>query len=539
MTDEPKAKRVPRISKETHAYRTELTPVAFLRRSAYVFPDKVAVVHGDRRYTYRQFEARANRLASGLRALGLGKLDRVAIIAPNTPAMLEAHFGVPAAGMALVPINTRLNGDEIGYILQHSGARVLLVDHELESVVKPLPLNGVKVIRIDDTGDPGDPYEDFLAAHSPEPCEPWIEDEMETISINYTSGTTGRPKGVMIHHRGAYLNAVGEMIETGATFETTYLWTLPMFHCNGWCFTWGVTAMSGTHVCLRRVEPSRIWDLIDKEGITHYCGAPTVQIGIVNDPKAHTLSRTVTATVAGAPPSPTLLGKMKELGFRPVHVYGLTETYGPHTVGAWHSEWDARAMDEQARLAARQGQGYVLFDLVRVVDNEMNDVPMDGETLGEVVMRGNNVMKGYFEQPDATADAFRGGWFHSGDIAVWHPDGYIELRDRKKDIIISGGENISTIEVEQAVAKHPAVMECAVVAVPDEKWGERPKAFVTLKPGQQATEGEIIEFCRQHIAHFKCPAAVAFGDLPKTSTGKVQKFVLRDREWAGRAKRIN
>src|SRR5438093_195364 len=427
------AKRVLRISRETQPYRTELTPVSFLRRSAYVFPDKIAVVHGDRRYTYRQFEERANRLASGLRAAGLRHLDRVAFICPNTPAMLEAHFGVPAAGLVLVPINTRLNSDEIGYILKHSGAKFVFVDHELEGLVKPLDLAGVRVIRVDDTGAAGDPYEDFLAAASPEPGEPWIEDEMETLSINYTSGTTGRPKGVMIHHRGGYLNAVGELLETGLSFDSTYLWTLPMFHCNGWCFTWGVTA----------------------------------------------------------------------------------------------------------KKAARQGQGYVVFDLVRVVDDTMQDVPMDGETLGEVVMRGNNVMKGYFEQPDASAEAFRGGWFHSGDIAVWHPDGYIELRDRKKDIIISGGENISTIEVEQAVARHPAVMECAVVAVPDEKWGERPKAFVTLKPGMKATEAEVIEFCRQHIAHFKCPAAVEFGDLPKTSTGKVQKFVLRDKEWKGRAKRIN
>ena len=533
------AKRVLRISKETQPYRTELTPVSFLRRSAYVFPDKIAVVHGDRRYTYRQFEERANRLASGLRAAGLRHLDRVAFVCPNTPAMLEAHFGVPAAGLVLVPINTRLSSDEIGYILKHSGARFVFVDHELEGLVKPLDLTGVRVIRVDDTGAAGDPYEDFLAAASPEPCEPWIEDEMETVSINYTSGTTGRPKGVMIHHRGAYLNAIGEMLETGLSFDSTYLWTLPMFHCNGWCFTWGVTAMGATHVCLRRVESSRIWDLIDTESITHYCGAPTVQIGIVNDPKAHRLPRTVTCAVAGAPPSPTLLAKLKELGFRPVHVYGLTETYGPHTVCAWHADWDRLPADEMAKRAARQGQGYVLFDLVRVVDDTMRDVAMDGETLGEVVMRGNNVMKGYFEQPDASAEAFRGGWFHSGDIAVWHPDGYIELRDRKKDIIISGGENISTIEVEQAVARHPAVMECAVVAVPDDKWGERPKAFVTLKPGMQATEGEVIEFCRQHIAHFKCPAAVEFGDLPKTSTGKVQKFVLRDKEWKGRAKRIN
>jgi fatty-acyl-CoA synthase len=532
-------KRVLRISKETHPYRTELTPVSFLRRSAYVFPDKTAVVHGGRRYTYRQFEERANRLASGLRGLGLRHLDRVAAVLPNIPAMLDLHFGVPAAGLVIVPINTRLGSDEIGYILEHSGARVLFVDQEFEPLVKPLDLTRLTVIRVDDTGAAGDPYEDFLAAQSPEPCEPWIEDEMETLSINYTSGTTGRPKGVMIHHRGGYLNAMGEMVETGLSFDSRYLWTLPMFHCNGWCFTWGVTAMSGTHVCLRRVDPARIWELIDAEGITHYCGAPTVQIGIVNAPQAHRLAGPVTCAVAGAPPSPTLLARLKELGFRPVHVYGLTETYGPHTVCAWHPQWDALPPEEMARKAARQGQGYVMFDLVRVVDDRMNDVPMDGETLGEVVMRGNNVMKGYFEQPEASAEAFRGGWFHSGDLAVWHADGYIELRDRKKDIIISGGENISTIEVEQAVARHPAVLECAVVAVPDAKWGERPKAFVTLKPGMKATEQEVIEFCRGHIAHFKCPAFVEFGDLPKTSTGKVQKFVLRDREWKGQAKRIN
>jgi fatty-acyl-CoA synthase len=539
MAASQQVKRVLRVSKEAQPYRTELTPVAFLRRSAYVFPDAIAVVHGTRRYTYRQLEERANRLASGLRAAGLRHLDRVAFICPNTPAMLEAHYGVPAAGLVLVPINTRLNSDEIAYILEHSGARFVFVDHELENLVKPLDLTGVRVIRVDDTGAPGDPYEDFLAAASPAPCEPWIEDEYETISINYTSGTTGRPKGVMLHHRGAYLNALGEILETGMTFDAKYLWTLPMFHCNGWCFTWSVTAVGGTHVCLRKVESSRIWDLIDQEGITHYCGAPTVQIGIVNDPKAHKLTRPVTCAVAGAPPSPTLLGRLKELGFRPVHVYGLTETYGPHTVCAWNVEWDVLPAEEMAKKAARQGQGYVVADLVRVVDDTMNDVPMDAQTLGEVVMRGNNVMKGYFEQPEASAEAFRGGWFHSGDLAVWHPDGYIELRDRKKDIIISGGENISTIEVEQAVVRHPAVLECAVVAIPDEKWGERPKAFVTLRPGMTATAAEIIEFCRTHIAHFKCPAAIEFGDLPKTSTGKVQKFVLRDREWKSKERRIN
>ena len=522
-----------------HVYRTELTPVSFLQRNAYVFPDKTAVIHGSRRYSYRQLEERVNRLASSLRKAGLKKHDRVAFICPNIPAMLEAHYGVPLAGGILVAVNIRLSSDEIGYILKHSGSSFLFVDYEFEPVVKPLDLTGITVVRVDDTGAPGDPYEDFLASGSPAAVPSVLEDEEETIAINYTSGTTGRPKGVMYSHRGTWVNAMGEVVETGMSFDTKYLWTLPMFHCNGWCFTWAVTAVAGTHVCLRRVEPGRIWDLFEAEGITHYCGAPTVQIGVVNDPKAHRLPRQITVTVAGAPPSPTLLGKLKELNFHPVHVYGLTETYGPHTVCAWHKEWDNLPAEEQASLAARQGQGYALFDLVRVVDPEMNDVPRDGETLGEVIMVGNNCAKGYFEQPEATAEAFRGGWFHSGDIGVWHPNGYIELRDRKKDIIISGGENISTIEVEQCVARHPAVMECAVVAISDEKWGERPKAFVTLKPGQQATEPEIIAFCKQHIAGFKAPAAVEFGDLPKTSTGKIQKFVLRDREWKGREKRIN
>ncbi|MET0851619.1 MAG: AMP-binding protein, partial [Candidatus Rokuibacteriota bacterium] len=401
--------------------RTELTPLAFLDRSADVFADKVAVVHGARRYTYRDLAARVNRLASSLRRAGLAKGDRVAFLCPNIPAMLESHYGVPLAGGILVAINTRLSSDEIGYILGHSGARFLFVDAELEPLVKPLDLSGLRVVRVDDTGAPGDPYEDFLAQGSPEPVPSCLEDEEETISINYTSGTTGRPKGVMYTYRGAYLNALGEVIETGMTFSTRYLWTLPMFHCNGWCFTWGVTSVAGTHVCLRRVDPARVWELLDGEGITHYNGAPTVQIGVVNHPSAHRLERQVTVTVAGAPPSPTLLGRLRELNFRPVHVYGLTETYGPHTVCEWQAEWDALPADEQARRAARQGQGYLNFDLARVVDGEMNDVTRDAETLGEVCMRGNNVMKGYFEQPDATTEAFRGGWFHSGDIAVWHP----------------------------------------------------------------------------------------------------------------------
>jgi fatty-acyl-CoA synthase len=320
---------------------------------------------------------------------------------------------------------------------------------------------------------------------------------------------------------------------------SVYLWTLPMFHCNGWCFTWGVTAVGATHVCLRKVDPDVIWDLFDTQGVTHYNGAPTVQIFLVNSPKAHRLDRQITVTVAAAPPSPTLLAQLKTLNIHPIHVYGLTETYGPHTICEWHAEWDQLADAEQARFLSRQGQNNVTADPVRVVDTEMHDVPRDAETMGEVIMRGNNVMKGYYENPTATAKAFEGGWFHSGDVGVWHPDGYIELRDRAKDIIISGGENISTIEVEQAVAQHPAVMECAVVAIPDETWGERPKAFVVLKPGKTATEQEIIAFCRERLAHFKCPAAVEFGDLPKTSTGKVQKYVLRNKEWSGRQKLIN
>jgi len=527
------------MSHQDKVYRTDLTPVSFLRRSAYIYPDKIAVVHGDRRYSYREFEERVNRLASRLRADGLQKHDRVAFLCPNIPPMLEAHFGVPAAGGVLVAINTRLSSQEIDYILHHSGATFLFVDAELEPLVVPLDLAGIKVVRIDDTATPDDPYEQYLAAGTPKLVESWLEDEEELLSINYTSGTTGRPKGVMYTYRGAYLNALAQVAEPAMTPHSVYLWTLPMFHCNGWCFPWGIAAIGATSVCLRKFEPARVWDLFDAEGVTHYCGAPTVQLGLISDPKAHRLDRPVTVLVAAAPPSPTLLAALRERNLHPIHVYGLTETYGPITICAWHRAWDDLPLDRQARLNARQGQGNITSDLVRVVDADSNDVPRDGETMGEVVMRGNIVMKGYYNQPDATADAFRGGWFHSGDLGVWHGDGYIELRDRKKDIIISGGENISTIEVEQTVAKHPAVLECAVVAIPDEKWGERPKAFVTLKPGMNATEQEIIAFCREQIAHYKCPTAVEFMELPKTSTGKVQKFVLRDREWSGREKRIN
>jgi fatty-acyl-CoA synthase len=352
-------------------------------------------------------------------------------------------------------------------------------------------------------------------------------------------GTTGGPKGVVYTHRGAYLNALADVIELGMGYHSVYLWTVPMFHCNGWCFPWATTAIAGTHVCLRRVDLDLVWDLFDRAGVTHCCAAPTVHIGLVNHTKAHRMARPVTLAVGGAPPSPTLLARFRELNLHPVHVYGLTETYAPITTGVWQRAWEELPADEQARRRARQGQGHVTSDLVRVVDDQMRDVPRDGRTMGEVVMRGNIVMKEYFGQPEATASAFRGGWFHSGDLAVMHPDGCIELRDRKKDIIISGGENISTIEVEQAVVRHPAVLECAVVAIPDHRWGERPKAFVALKPGHAATAEELIAFCRDRLAHFKCPAAVEFGELPKTSTGKVQKYVLREREWAGYDKRIH
>jgi fatty-acyl-CoA synthase len=520
-------------------YRTELTPVSFLDRSVLVFPEKVAVVHGDRKYTYREFGERVNRLASHLRATGMQKHDRVAFLSPNTPALLEAHFAVPAAGGILVAINTRLNAQEINFILKHSGSRYLFVDAELESLVASLDLEGLFKVRIDDTALPEDPYERFLADGSPARPPSWLEDEDEDIALNYTSGTTGNPKGVVSTHRGAYLSTLAEVIETGLDRSSVFLWTLPMFHCNGWSFTWAVTAVGGTHVCLRKVEPSLVWDLFEKEGVTHYNGAPTVQIFLVNHPKAHRVEKQITVTVAGAPPSPTLLAQMHALNLRPIHVYGLTETYGPCTVCTWQEAWDALSSQEQAQLLARQGQGFVTAEQVRVVDEQMNDVPWNGETLGEVVMRGNILMKGYYNNQEATEAAFKGGWFHSGDIAVWHPDGYIELRDRKKDVIISGGENISTIEVEQAVAQHPAVMECAVVAMPDEQWGERPKAFVTFKPSQSATAADIIAFCRERIAHFKCPVAIEFGELPKTSTGKVQKYLLREKEWKGREKRIN
>ena len=522
----------------TGVSRTELNPVSFLYRSVAVHPERVAVVHLDRRYSYRELGERVNRLASALRQHGLEPTDRVAALCPNIPALLELLHGVPAAGGVLVALNTRLGPLEIRNMLEHSGARMLFVDAELESLVAEPPA-GVEIVRVDDDGQSTDPYEQLLAEGDPAGVPSLLLDEEQPISINYTSGTTGQPKGVVYTFRGAYLNSLGQVIEAELGHHPVYLWTLPMFHCNGWCFPWAVTAAGGTHVCLRQVDSELVWRLFEDEGITHYNASPTVQTALVNHPHAARLERQITTLVAGAPPSPTLLERLEEFNIRSVHVYGLTETYGPNTLCVYHDGWNELPAEERARLLARQGQQYTTADAIRVVDEQMQDVPRDGTTIGEVVMRGNTVMTGYFANEEATQEAFEGGRFHSGDLAVWHPDGAIELRDRQKDVIISGGENISSIEIEQAIVAHEAVLECAVVAVPHERWGERPKAFVTLKEGAVASQEEIIAFCRERLAHFKCPDEVAFGLLPKTATGKVEKFVLREPEWAGHEHRIN
>jgi fatty-acyl-CoA synthase len=519
---------------------TELTPLAFLDRSARVFPEKVAIVYNDRRVTYREFASEATRLGNALRASGIQPGDRVAYLMPNIPEMLIAHFGVGLASAVLVAINTRLAAPEVRHICNHSGAKVLVVDAGLHPIVAPvvgeLETVGEIVTVVDPaSGAQPDPavgglgYGDFLARGSDEPL-PWtVPDERGPISINYTSGTTGNPKGVVYHHRGAYLNALGEVIHSHHSPDSIYLWTLPMFHCNGWCTTWGVTAIGGTHVCLRAVDPEEIWRLIDAEAITHLNAAPTVLVSIANSPNAHDLAGGLVVTTAGAPPSPTVISSIQGFGATIVHMYGLTETYGPCTVCERQSDWAAKEPDQVARLMARQGVGFVVSDNIRVVDEQMNDVPRDGITMGEVVMRGNSVMTGYFDNPEATADAFRGGWFHSGDLGVMHSDGYIELRDRAKDIIISGGENISTIEVEAALDSHPAVLEVGVVGVPDEKWGERPKAYVVLRAGLTATADELRLHVRAQLAGYKVPDTVeVLETLPKTSTGKIQKFALRD-----------
>jgi fatty-acyl-CoA synthase len=502
---------------------TRLTPLAFLERSAAAFPERTAVVDGERRFTWAQFRERVRRLAVALQESGIEKGDRVAFLAPNATELLEAHYGVPAAGAVLVAINTRLKTEEVRYILEHSGSRLVAVDPALGHLVEGAPVEGVLVTRA--AGE----YEALLERAGEGEPEDRLESEDDTISINYTSGTTGRPKGVMYTYRGAYLNALAEVVHARLDSRSVYLWTLPMFHCNGWCFTWGVTAVGATHVCLPKPEPAEVWRLIEAERVTHLNGAPTVLVMLISDPAAHPLERPVLVTTAAAPPPPAVLERTAALGFDIHHVYGLTETYGPITICEWNPDWDGLGAEEQARVLARQGLNMVTADPVRVVDSEMNDVPANAATMGEVVMRGNNVMKGYFRDERATAEAFRGGWFHSGDLGVMHPDGYIELRDRAKDIIISGGENISTIEVERALVRHPDVLEAAVVAIPDEKWGERPKGFVTLRPGATLSEAELIAFSRETLPGFKAPSEIDFCELPKTSTGKIKKFELRER----------
>jgi len=526
-----------------------LSPIGFLLRSAAVYPARVAVVHAGRRYTWREALDRCRRLASALAARSVGRGDTVALMAPNIPEAFEAHFGVPMAGAVLNALNIRLDPDTVAFILRHGEAKVLITDTEFAPVIgKALTQldHEPVVIDIADASGPGGKrvgemdYETFLATGDPAFPEVTPEDEWEAIALNYTSGTTGNPKGVVYHHRGAYLNALGNVLVWGMRQHPVYLWTLPMFHCNGWCFPWTITAMAGTHVCLRRVEAAAIYEAIAREGVTHLCGAPVVMNMLLNfDPRAvpgieRSLDRPIEMMTAGAPPPAAVIEGMEGLGFHITHVYGLTEVYGPAVVCAWHDEWDALPAADRARLKARQGVTYPVLEDLTVADPvTLAPVTPDGATMGEVLLRGNIVMKGYLKNPHATEEAFAGGWFHSGDLGVMHPNGYIELKDRSKDIIISGGENISTIEVEDVLYRHPCVLEAAVVARPDQMWGETPCAFVALKPEAAATADEIIAFCREHLARFKVPRFVIFGPLPKTSTGKIQKFVLRERAKAG------
>jgi fatty-acyl-CoA synthase len=516
-----------------------LSPISFLSRTAGVFPDRTALIHGDRRVSWREAFARCRRLASALERLGIGPGETVAAMLPNTPPMWEAHMGVPAAGAVLNPLNVRLDAQTIAFILQHGGAKALITDRaHSETIAQALSQLAHKphLIEVDDplaeVGEllGGIDYEAFLASGDPDhPWQPPV-DEWQALSLNYTSGTTGNPKGVVYHHRGAYLNAIGNTMVWDMAHHPVYLWTLPMFHCNGWCFPWTVTAMGGTHVCLRKVEASAIYQAIAEHGVTHLCGAPIVMQMLLAMPAAELpqLDRTVEFMTAAAPPPASVLAAMAERGFRVTHVYGLTEVYGPAVVCAWQDDWDGLAADERARVQARQGVNYPVLEGLMVADPEsLEPVTRDGRTMGEVFMRGNIVMRGYLKNPEASEKAFAGGWFHTGDLGVWHADGYIELKDRAKDIIISGGENISSIEVEDVLYRHPAVALAAVVAKADETWGETPCAFIELKPGAEATSEEIIAFCRDNMAHFKVPRFVVFGAIPKTSTGKVQKFRLR------------
>ncbi|MCE7982086.1 MAG: acyl-CoA synthetase [Caldilinea sp. CFX5] len=525
---------------KTPANYVPISPLTFIERAAAVFPQRTSIVHGEQRYTWAQTYERCCRLASALAQRGIGLGDTVSIMGFNTPQMYEAHFGVPMTGAVLHSINTRLDAPSIAFQLQHCESKILLTDTEASKTIRDALAqlaNPPLVIDIDDPfSDGGDrlgvmDYEELLAGGDPNFAWQLPADEWQAITLNYTSGTTGNPKGVVYHHRGAYLNAVSNIMAWGMGKHPVYLWTLPMFHCNGWCFPCTLAAVVGTSVCLRKVRPDWIYDLIAKEGVTHYCGAPTVHYMLVNasDELRAKKQQRVQGMIAAAPPPAAVLQKMAENDFEVTHVYGLTETYGPATLCEWHGDWNMLPMEEQARMKARQGVRYHMLEEVAVLDPQtMQPVPADGETLGEVMFRGNIVMMGYLKNPSATEKAFENGWFHSGDLGVMHPDGYIELKDRAKDIIISGGENISTIEVENVLYRHPAILEAAVVARPDDKWGETPCAFVTLRDGATATAEEIIEFCRNNIAHYKAPKTVVFGGLPKTSTGKVQKFVLRE-----------
>jgi fatty-acyl-CoA synthase len=530
------------VALERHAANyVPLSPLGFIERSAAVFPDRLAVVHGSRRYSWAETYARCRRLAGALRRRGIGTNDTVAVMAPNVPELLEAHFGVPMAGAVLNALNIRLDAETIAFILRHGEAKLLITDREFAAVIeKALSLLERKpaVIDIDDAlAPPGKllgemDYERFIAAGDPDFAWDNPADEWQAIALNYTSGTTGNPKGVVYHHRGAYLNALGNALAWSMPRHPVYLWTLPMFHCNGWCFPWTVTALAGTHVCLRRVEAAAVFAAMADHGVTHLCGAPIVMTMLLNAPQTARRelgTRRTAMMTAGAAPPAAVIESMEGMGFHITHVYGLTEVFGPVTVCEWHDAWDQLPATERAAVKARQGVRYPVLEGLMVADAKtLAPVPRDGATLGEVFMRGNVVMKGYLKNARATEEAFAGGWFHTGDLGVMHPDGYIELKDRSKDIIISGGENISTIEVEGALYRHPAVLEAAVVARPDATWGETPCAFVTLKPGMAATADEIILFCRDKLARFKVPRTIVFGPLPKTSTGKIQKFALRE-----------
>ena len=521
-----------------------LTPVSFLARSAAVYPNKPAVIHGERTFTYAEFFARCRRLASALTRRGIGVGDTVTLMAPNVPAMLEAHYGVPMAGAVLNALNYRLDARSIAFILEHGEAKLLLTDTEFSDTIREalaLVPRKIPVIDIDDPLYPGDrgrtlmgekDYEAFLQEGDPEFDWPRPADEWQAICLLYTSGTTGNPKGVVCSHRGAYLNALGNALTFGLSPRAVYLWTLPMFHCNGWTYTWAVTAVGATHVCLRRVDPTLIFPAIERHGVTHMCGAPIVLSMLIHAPAEvkRRLVRTVEVATGGAAPPSAVITAMESMGFRVTHLYGLTESYGPATVCAWQADWDGLGQQERAARMARQGVRYPTLEDMMVADPQtLTPVPGDARTMGEVMLRGNTVMKGYLKNRKATEEAFRGGWFRTGDLAVGHPDGYMEVKDRSKDVIISGGENISSIEVEEVLYRHPAVMEAAVVARPDEKWGETPCAFVTLKPDAgPVTSDDLIQWCRENLARFKVPKRIVFGPLPKTATGKIQKYVLRE-----------